>query len=177
MKIRRARARDVEAIAALLSAYVQQGLLLPRTRDQIRAAIGDFLVAFNSGAVVGCVALEFYGPRRNGLAEIRSLAVAPHSRGAGLGGRLLQAAVKHARRQETARVFAVTRAALFFEHGGFTRTPGGMPAEKMARDCAACPKASSCTLVALSRDLVPAASPQLLPVFAPARLRRAPAPA
>lgn len=175
MRIRRARVEEVGAIGALLAVYVEQGLLLPRTPEAVRGAIGDFLVAVDAGAVVGCVALEFYGARRNGLAEIRSLAVGPGARGSGLGRRLLKAAVKQARRQGTARVFAVTRAAKFFERAGFMRAPGGMPAEKVARDCAACPKASSCTLVALSRDLAPAHSPQLLPVFVPARPRRSPA--
>ena len=177
MRIRRARTDEVQAISALLAMYVEQGLLLARTEEQIRGAIQDFLVAVERGAVVGCVALEFYGTRRNGLAEIRSLAVAHGSRGAGLGQRLLDAAVKQAQRQGSARVFAVTRTASFFERGGFQRAGGGIPAEKTARDCAYCPKASTCTLVPLSRDLAPASAPQLLPVYAPARMRRSPAPA
>ena len=177
MRIRRARAEDAGAVGALLAVYVEQGLLLPRTPEAIRGAIGDFLVAVDGGAVLGCVALEFYGARRNGLAEIRSLAVVPDARGTGLGACLLEAAVKRAQRQGTARVFAVTRAANFFERSGFSLVPSGMPPEKVARDCLACPKAASCRLVALSRDLVPAHSPHLLPVFAPVRLRRAAAPA
>ena len=177
MRIRRARPDEVEAIGALLAVYAEQGLLLPRTPESVRAALDDFLVAIDRGGVIGCVALEFYGSRRNGLAEIRSLAVAPVARGAGVGARLLQAAVKQAERQGTARVFAVTRGPKFFERCGFARLHGGMPAEKVARDCAVCPKAASCTLVALSRSLAPAGAPQLLPVFAPSRIRRAAAPA
>lgn len=177
MRIRRARPNEAPAIAALMAAYVAQGLLLPRTPDQIRATIADFVVALEGGRVMGCVALEFYGARRNGLAEIRSLAVAAEARSAGLGGRLLEAAVKRARHQGTARIFAVTRSTEFFERHGFLRAPGGMPAEKVARDCATCPKASGCSLQSLSRELAPAHPPQLLPVFAPARLRRSPAPA
>jgi amino-acid N-acetyltransferase len=177
MRIRRARAEEAPAIAALLAVYAEQGLLLPRTLDEIRGAIGNFLVALDAGSVMGCVALEYYGARRNGLAEIRSLAVAAAARGTGLGGRLLKAAVMQACRQGTARVFAVTRSAKFFERHEFQRAPGGMPAEKVARDCAVCPKAAGCTLVALSRELAPAQALQLLPVFAPARLRRSPAPA
>lgn len=177
MRIRRARPSDSEAICALLGAYAAQGLLLPRTPGQIRAAIGDFLVAIEGDSLLGCVALEFYSSRHGGLAEIRSLAVAPQARGAGLGGRLLNAVVARARTQGTARLFAVTSAREFFERAGFALAPGGMPAEKVVRDCAACPRAASCTLVALSRDLAPAREPQLLPVFAPAHLRRSPAPA
>jgi amino-acid N-acetyltransferase len=177
MRIRRARPADAPAIAALIAGYVQQGLLLPRSADQIRAAIGDFLVALDHGRIVGSVALEFYGARRNGLAEIRSLAVAAEAQGTGLGGRLLQSAVKHARRQGIARVFAVTRSPELFERHRFARAPGGIPAEKIARDCTNCPKAAGCSLQTLSRELVPARAPQLLPVFALAGVRREPAPA
>jgi len=180
MRIRRARPSDAPGIAALIARYAQQGLLLPRAPEEIRAAIGDFLVARDGGCVVGSVALEFYGARRNGLAEIRSLAVAQEARSAGLGGRLLEAAVKHARREGIARVFAVTRSPEFFERHGFAGVSGGMPAEKVARDCAVCPKAADCTLQALSRQVAPADAPQLLPVLAPVRhggFRREPAPA
>jgi amino-acid N-acetyltransferase len=177
MKIRRARPAEAPAIHALITGYAGQGLLLPRTPEQVRAGIRDFLVALDAGRVMGCAALEFYGPRRGGLAEIRSLAVVPEELGSGLGGRLLDAAVKRARRQGVGRVFAVTRAAEFFERHEFSRAPGGIPAEKVARDCTSCPKAAGCRLQALSRDLAPAQSTQMLPVLAPARLRRAPAPA
>jgi len=177
MRIRRARPVDTPAIHALVADYAGQGLLLPRTPEQIHAALGDFLVALDSGRVVGCAALEFYGPRRGGLAEVRSLAVVPEARGSGLGGRLLEAAVKQARRQGAGRVFAVTRAAEFFERHEFARAPSGMPAEKLARDCVSCPKAATCRLETLSRDLVPAHAPHMLPVLSPARLRREPAPA
>jgi len=177
MRIRRARPAEAPAIHALVAGYAGQGLLLPRTPEKIHAAIGDFLVALDAGRVMGCAALEFYGPRRGGLAEVRSLAVAPEARGSGLGGRLLEAAVKQARRQGAGRVFAVTRAAEFFERHEFARAPGGIPAEKVARDCANCSKAATCRLEALSRDLAPAHSPHMLPVLSPASLRREPAPA
>jgi len=172
MRIRCARSSDARAIHALVAGYAEQGLLLPRTVEQIRAAIGDFQVAVEGGRVVGCAALEFYGPRTGGLAEVRSLAVAPEARGSGLGGRLLEAAVQHARSQGAGRVFAVTRAAEFFERHRFSATPGGIPAEKVARDCSSCSKAANCRLQSLSRDLAPAQSPQMLRVLAPARLRR-----
>ena len=177
MRIHRARPEDAPSIAALIAEYAGQGLLLPRSPEQIQATIGDFLVARDGRRMVGAVALEYYGARHNGLAEIRSLAVAPEARSAGLGGRLLEAAVKQARGEGVARVFAVTRSTKFFERHGFARVPAGMPAEKVARDCAACPKAAGCTLEALSRDLTPSYAAQPLPIFSPARLRRQAAPA
>jgi amino-acid N-acetyltransferase len=171
MRIRRARPAEAAAIHSLIAPYVAQGLLLPRTPDQIQHGIGNFLVALDGGHVRGCVALESYG---DALAEIRSLAVAPDARGSGIGGKLLEAAMKRARRRKIGRLLAVTRAGQFFERHGFARLRGGMPAEKIARDCSQCPKAADCRLEALALDLAPARA--VLPVLQPARLPRAPRP-
>jgi len=172
MRIRRARAADVEAIYQLISSSVSAGTLLPRTQEEIRRAIPDFLVAVAHGRVAGCVALERYS---GALAEIRSLVVADDARGSGLGAKLLHAATKHARSRGIARLLAVTSAGELFERNGFARVPGGMPAEKIARNCAQCPKAVSCRLVALALDLTPSlAAAGVLPILQPAGLARIP---
>ena len=166
MRIRRARPSDVGAIHALISAQVSPGGLLPRTLAQLYRAVPDFLVAEAQGRVAGCVALESYG---GSLAEIRSLVVAEKARGSGLGGKLLRSAVKRARSRGFEKVLAVTREGEFFERHGFARVPRGMPAEKVARDCAQCPMAADCRLVALALELSPKTGARLaLPVLQPA---------
>ena len=172
MRIRRARASDVEAIHQLISNSAGAGALLPRTEEEIRRAVPDFLVAVAHGRVAGCAAVEGYG---GALAEIRSLVVADDARGSGLGAKLLHAITKHARRRGIARLLAVTSAGELFERNGFARVPGGMPAEKIARDCAQCPKAASCGLVALALDLTPSPAPVgALPILQPSGLARIP---
>lgn len=172
MRIRRARATDLQAIHTLISTHVSAGVLLPRTVEEIRRALPDFLVAVEQANLAGCVALECYG---NGLAEIRSLVVAPEFRGTGLGGKLLAAATKAARTRGISRLLAVTGTGEFFERHGFARVPGGMPAEKVARDCNRCPKAANCRLAALALELRPAAAaPEALPILPPAAMRRLP---
>src|SRR5262245_35789134 len=129
MKTRLARQGDVPAICRLIQTYADQGLLLPRTKEEVRANLGRFLVLADSRPaletptdqapqekLLGCVALEPYGPD---LAEIRSLAVAPEAQHLGLGGRLVDAALATARRRKIARIFAVTHAAPFFQRHGF----------------------------------------------------------
>jgi amino-acid N-acetyltransferase len=162
MKIRRAHSSDISGIHALIADYAGQGLLLPRTREEVRADIANFLVAEESGCLAGCVALDPYGAT---LAEVRSLAVAPHARSNGLGGRLLAAAVREARRRRIARVFAVTHATEFFERHEFRLTAGGIPPEKVGRDCAGCFRASHCRLRAVTLDLAPVRA--LPPVLSP----------
>jgi len=174
MRICRARTSDVGAIHALISREIGEGGLLQRTREEIRRALPAFHVAVAHGSIAGCVALENYGGT---LAEIRSLVVAQDMRGAGVGEKLLHAAIRHARRKGIARLLAVTRNGQFFERNGFARLPGGIPAEKSERDCANCPRAAGCRLEALALELSPAHADGGFPLFRPTGLERLPGPA
>lgn len=149
---RRARVADADAVHSLIARYAAQGLLLPRTKQDVCANIDHFLVLSHGGCVVGCVALEPYGAE---LAEIRSLAVAAEHAGGGRGARLARFALAMARRRRIARVFAVTHAPEFFERLGFARTERQSIQEKMDRDCVACSKRKSCRLVALVCTVLP----------------------
>jgi amino-acid N-acetyltransferase len=152
MKARRAIPSDAPAIYALIAHFAGLGLLLPRTEEEIRRNISHFLVHKIKGRVVSCVALENYGAD---LAEIRSFAVAPEIHGRGMGAHLLEFALAEARRRGIARVFAVTHAPDFFLHRGFEAVSRQSLAEKIERDCRACPKRRSCKLVAVVATVVP----------------------
>jgi amino-acid N-acetyltransferase len=164
VRARAARASDTAAVHRLVAHYAGEGLLLPRTEAEIREHIGRFLVLTEKHdgeeRLLGCVALEPYGPD---LAEIRSLAVAPDARGQGhsVGDRLMKAIMDTARRRKIARVFAVTHRTDFFSRYGFASGPRQSVPEKIARDCATCPKQHKCALVATvavvcpERDILP----------------------
>ncbi len=147
-----ARLADAAAIHALIQHYAAEGLLLPRTLEEIRENISHFLVAIEARRVLACVALETYGAD---LAEVRSLAVDPKLKSRGLGARLLRFALREARRRRIARVFAVTHAPEFFTRHGFRRSTREAVPEKLARDCATCPKAAGCHLVAVIATVLP----------------------
>ena len=177
MRTRLARPEDLAGICRLIDEYAAQGLLLPRTADDVCAHREHFLVLTERTRVdtgfmhappvaerlLGCVALEPYGAT---LAETRSLAVDPVACGRGLSGRLIAAALAKARRGKIARVFAVTHAASVFKRHGFFTAPRQTVPEKLARDCHTCPKARHCELV----EVVTAVCPDrdLLPLLAPA---------
>jgi amino-acid N-acetyltransferase len=164
MRARTARAADAIAVHRIIAHYAGEGLLLPRTEDEIRKHISHFLVLAEKRngeeKLFGCVALEPYGAD---LAEIRSLAVAPDARSHGLhiGDRLMKAVMDTARRRKIARVFAVTHRHDFFSRYGFTPGPRQMVPEKIERDCVTCPKEHRCKLVATvavvcpERDVLP----------------------
>ncbi len=152
MRARRARLQDAAGIHRLVAHYAAEGLLLPRSEEEIRAHVARFLVFIEQEKLLGCVALEPYGAE---LAEIRSLAVDPEIRGRGLGTRLLRAALAAARRRKIARVFAVTHTPEFFGRQGFTTSTRWALPEKLARDCCTCPKAPTCELVAVIATVCP----------------------
>lgn len=147
MRTRRARMGDVEAVATLIGHYAAEGLLLARSREEIRAGLDRFLVVIDAGKVAGCVALEDYG---QDLAEIRSIAVDPAAHGKGLGVRLLRAAMEEARRRGYARVFAMTQEREFFLRHGFQMVERQTLPGKIERDCGQCPHAVGCRLGAVA---------------------------
>ena len=83
-------------------------------------ALGDTtLVAREADRVVGSAALELYGP----AALLRSVAVDPSQRGAGLGQRLTSAALELARARGVQTVYLITETAgKFFPRFGFSPT-------------------------------------------------------
>ncbi|MDH5235742.1 MAG: arsenic resistance N-acetyltransferase ArsN2 [Gemmatimonadota bacterium] len=113
--IRAATSADTAAVLALLSASA-----LPL--DGVPDVLTDLLVAerLSSGApeIVGAVAFERYGD----AALLRSTVVAPRLRGAGLGERLVHAALDLARAHAVRDVVLLTTtAAEWFPRFGFTR--------------------------------------------------------
>jgi amino-acid N-acetyltransferase len=166
MRARAARISDAAVVHRIIAHYAGEGLLLPRTEAEIREHIARFLVLVEKregqDRVLGCVALEPYGPD---LAEIRSLAVAPDARGQGrnVGDRLMKAALDTARRRKIARLLAVTHRPEFFSRHGFTPGPREAVPEKVERDCATCPKKRKCTLIATVAVVLP--DREVLPVL------------
>lgn len=144
--IRHATLDEIAQIRALFEDEVRAGRMLPRSDEDIRATLGDWLVAEKVGQIVGCVSLVHFNAD---LCEVRSLAVHPTYRGNGIAGNLIEAALELARAQGRNRVLTLTRAARVFEQKGFRRDHVGHFPEKVWRDCAPCPFRDACDEVAL----------------------------
>src|SRR5512141_2819017 len=115
MIIRKAIAKDAEAIAALVNLGEREGQLLPRSLEGILLTIDNWIVAEDGGRIVGCGSLTEMGPT---LSEVRSLAVAPEYRKHGVGAQIVRALLDEARARDIPTVFALTRAVPFFEKLG-----------------------------------------------------------
>jgi amino-acid N-acetyltransferase len=154
VRIRLAQPEDAVAIVGLLDPYVADGIVLPRTVDEVRSNASDFLVAELDGRVVGAVAVRDYGYY---LVEIRSLVVATAVAGQGLGSALVAAAVDLARQRGARRVFALTLRPGLFERQRFVQVDRDLFPQKVWADCAQCPKRCRCDEVVVALDLQSAA--------------------
>jgi amino-acid N-acetyltransferase len=141
MKIRviRARASDLAAVLELL-----EHAHLPAA-DLSRARMPGFLLAVDGDEVVGCVGIEALG---DGQGLLRSLAVAGHARGRGVGNALLRAALQRAPGFGARSLWLLTEeAAEFFLARGFraAKRDEAPPAVlKHAQFAALCPQTAVC---------------------------------
>jgi amino-acid N-acetyltransferase len=132
---------DVPALAALVAEHARTGDLLPRSATDIRATLATWRIAEAGGVLAGCGSLRWMSYDR---VELRSLAVAPHWRGQGVGAQLVRILVDRAWQGGATVVFALTRAVPFFLRLGFQLTDRAQLPEKVMRDCVACPLRSRC---------------------------------
>ncbi|WP_037912056.1 amino-acid N-acetyltransferase [Actinacidiphila yeochonensis] len=116
--IRRARTSDVPALRRLLDSYVRDGILLDKATVTLYEDIQEFWVAERDqdAEVVACGALHVMW---EDLAEVRTLAVDPALRGAGVGHQVLAKLLQTARWLGVRRIFCLTFEVDFFARHGF----------------------------------------------------------
>ena len=153
IKTRNAVLPDVEGIHKIIEPYAQDGTLLPRSVPELCENVRDFVVAEDESGIVGCGALHLYGPH---LAEIRSIAVAPHRKGSGIGRLLVEALLEEARRHGVTCVCLFTRVPAFFAHLGFEAARREELPDKIYKDCIHCPRLTDCDEIAMIRGKIPA---------------------
>ena len=121
MRFRPAITGDLPAVEQLL---VTTGLPV----DGVDENFGDFIVAEKENGIAGVIGIERYG----GVALLRSAAVAPDSRGIGVGGRLVETILERAAAQGVGEVYLLTTtAADYFPRFGFTETPRSHAPEQL----------------------------------------------
>jgi amino-acid N-acetyltransferase len=129
--VRRAVRGDAGSILELVSQYAAQGLMLPRTFEQIAARIDNYVVVTDAlERVVACAALEEYSPS---LAEVSSVAVAPTHHGQGLGSQVVLGVERLARARDIEELFALSLTDNFFLSLSYKPTTISRYPEKLAR--------------------------------------------
>ncbi|HLE56609.1 MAG TPA: GNAT family N-acetyltransferase [Rhodothermia bacterium] len=128
--IRAATRADVEKIHDLVKGYVAEGLMLPRTPEQIALNIESYIVAVKGGRVVACAALEEYSPS---LAEVSSVAVAREEHGNGIGTQVVLGVERLARARDIDEIFALSLTDNFFLALDYSATAISRYPEKLLR--------------------------------------------
>ena len=121
--IRRARTRDIRAIAGLVAGNVASGRVLRKATVTLYEDVQEFWVAerLSDRQVVGCGALHVMW---EDLAEIRTIAVDDAHQGRGAGHQVVAALLATARQIGVDRVFVLTFAVPFFQRHGFEEIKG-----------------------------------------------------
>ncbi len=141
MNVRPATLADVPTIAGLVGDYARRGEVLPRSTEEIQETLDDWIVGEKMGQVLACGSLLRYTPR---LAEVRSLVVHGGAKGNGLGSAVVRALIALAQRRNIPTLFALTRAAPFFQKLNFVPSKKELFPEKIWRDCQLCPIQECC---------------------------------
>ncbi|HEV7595953.1 MAG TPA: GNAT family N-acetyltransferase [Gemmatimonadaceae bacterium] len=129
--VRHALRADASQILELVAQYAAQGLMLPRTLDEIAARIDSYVVATDENRrVIACAALEEYSPS---LAEVSSVAVAPEHHGQGLGSQVVLGIERLARARDIEELFALSLTDNFFLSLSYTPTTISRYPEKLVR--------------------------------------------
>ena len=147
---------DIEAMAAMINRFAAQGLMLPKSTNELARYFREYVVLRGPDGVVACAGLRVYSPE---LAEIVGLAVHEDWQGRGVGPRLVAHLLEEGRRVGVRRVFAMALKPGFFEALGFRTIPREWLPEKVAADCRTCARRAGCLEVALVTDLDAGATP------------------
>ena len=119
--VRPARAADIRVIREIVRPLAESRVLVSKDAVTYYESLQQFRVAEVGGEVVGCGALHVMW---EDLAEVRTLAVRPEAKGAGVGSRLLEALVEDARALGLRRLFCLTFEVDFFTRHGFAPIEG-----------------------------------------------------
>jgi N-acetylglutamate synthase-like GNAT family acetyltransferase len=112
MIIRTARDSDIKPVETLLSSNN-----LPL--EGVSENFDEFVVAEDKGQVAGAIGLERFGS----VALLRSAVVASDQRGSGIGARLVEQLLDHARETGISEIYLLTTTAEdYFPRFGFKRT-------------------------------------------------------
>jgi len=144
--IRKAELHDIRAIYGIINPYSKEGIILKRTKKDIRRSIDTFLVAEHNKSILGTISYHDYGEH---LKEIRSLAVAKEHFCKKIGSKLVKELIKSLRKKNNSRIFVLTYSPDFFIKNKFVKEPKEKFPEKIWKDCRMCRNSGDCAETAL----------------------------
>jgi len=108
---------DIPAVLSLMNPFVEQGILLQRSSEELENIVDDFTVYEIDGGLRACAALHSY-PEKMG--EIAGLAVDESYAHMGIGPKLMERLIEEGRQAGYSSLFVLTtQTADWFERFGF----------------------------------------------------------
>lgn len=148
---KKARLSDIENMQKLVEPEIKNGIILPRSDDEVATNIRSYTLAFFDGDVVGFSALHIHTVE---LAEIRSLVVKESLRGKKIGEGIVKKLLEEAKSLDVKKVLALTYKADFFKRLGFEEiSKESLPEHKVWADCIKCQHFPVCNEVSLIKKL------------------------
>ena len=99
---------------------MEQGKILPRSKQEIEESIDDFVLLFDDDQLLACAGLK--DCQEGSMGEIYSLAVAKNVQNTGLSSKLLSKLLINAKLRKFSKIFALTKFGTnWFIKNGFTQ--------------------------------------------------------
>lgn len=115
--VRAAQPEDISGVMRLLKPFVDQRLIMRRTKAEILVLLATgFVVLYGEDEIVGFSSVEVYSKK---LAEIQCLAVSEDHQSRGLGGALVRHCVDLAKGLKVMEVLAISSSDRFLIQQGF----------------------------------------------------------
>lgn len=131
-KIRSMVREDISEVLNLMQPFVNQGILLQRTKEQLDNQYQNYIVYELDGAIRACSALI---PYSDGQMEIAAVAVDKTCSNIGIGPKLIKYLIKRAKESKASGLFLLTtQTSDWFENLGFIPSSvSTLPAERKAK--------------------------------------------
>lgn len=156
VKLRDAQIEDIPYLKNLYAPYVESGVILFRSDEQIKKDISETYISVNSinelEKVNGSLTVKSFGDQ---LYEIRSLVIDPEFHKNHIGARLVEYSIRRTLEKLSGRkkytFFALTLAPKFFTKIGFIEVDKEKYPDKIFFDCNHCIKKDHCDEVAVEK--------------------------
>lgn len=143
--------KDIDEMIALVSPEIEQGIILPRSSEEMANTIRSYYIAKEGDKIVGFCALHIYSPI---LAEVRSLIVEKSFRSQGVGRRLVSLLLEEGKKLGIEEVLVLTYQEEFFKSLGFcVIEKENIPNPKIWTDCIKCKHFPKCNEIALLKKI------------------------
>lgn len=132
-QIRNASTNDIGGILDLIKPLEDEGILVPRYREQLESEISQFIVIERDNIKIGCASLQPFEKEQMG--EMACMAIHPHYRSSSRGDTLLLKTIEKAKQLNLTKLFVLTTQSIhwFQERGFVPASVDDLPVKKKAQ--------------------------------------------